>query len=141
MNLKSLLKTGALCTCLAITSSTFFSVVATSALTRNTPSYNLYVPRVGGNAYSNPAAKVSAESAVNNNTSNGGGKTLYSTIDFGTSNVSGEIKTTTGSRVIIPYNSGQNISGKSYRLMMETSVFEAATIQSQGTWSPDLAPK
>jgi hypothetical protein len=132
---KKILGVGVLCASLAITGSAVFAV------TRNIDSYNLIIPRMGGNAYSSPLLKVSAESAVNHNKSVGGGKTIYSTIDFGATNVTSETTTTPGSRVVIPYDEGQNIANRNYRLMLETSLFETAEIQAQGSWSPDIIPK
>ena len=137
MKLKSLVRVGAFVTCLAVTSSLVFAATIPD---RKIANYNLFIPRLGGNAYTEPLLKVSTESGVNRNTSTGASKTVYSTICKGTSNVTGEIKTTSGSRVIIPYNQGQNIKDLNYRLMMETSLFETVTVQAQGSWSPDLAP-
>lgn len=99
--------------------------------------YNMIIPDHGGNAYSSPIEKADSSDGVNRNDSTGAKKTIYSTICFGNKNITKEVKTTSGSRVILPYKASQNVKGRSHRLMLETGVAEFVDVQAQGTWSPD----
>jgi hypothetical protein len=108
------------------------------AQARNIGSYDLIVPRFGGRAYSSTLSKVNSSRGVDNNTSNGGGYTLYTAIYRSSrSRVTPKYALPTGARIVIPYKSGQNLPGKGYRLCHQTKLTTAVNVQSRGSWSPD----
>lgn len=108
------------------------------AFARNIESYDLIVPRVGGTDYTNPTAKVNSSRGVDNNTSIGGGYVQYTAIYRGTTTqVTQQAEIRSGSRVTLPYNSGQNQPGTGYRLGHTNKLTTLVRVQARGTWSPD----
>ncbi len=108
------------------------------AYARYIASYDLIVPRFGGSAYTSPLTKVNYSRGVDNNTSIGGGKRVYSAIYRGTTTqVSPKQLISSGSRVLHSYYSGQNQPGTGYRLGHTTVWHEPVQVQTRGSWSPD----
>lgn len=107
------------------------------AFARNIASYDLIVPRLGGTAFTEPLTKVSSSSGVDNNTNIGGGYRHYTAIYRGVDRVTERVEITAGSRVILRFNSGQNLPGTGYRLGHTSELFTPVRVQARGTWSPD----
>ena len=107
------------------------------AYARSIASYNLIVPKFGGTAYTGNLTKVNGSRGVDNNTANGAGYTLNTAIFRGSTRVTPTQGLPSGSRVILAYNSGQNLAGTGYRLAHSTSWTTYVDVQSRGSWSPD----
>ncbi len=112
--------------------------VAGSAFARYIGSYDLIVPRLGGTAYSGTLTKVNYSRGVDNNTSNGAGYTMYSAIYHpSTTRVTPSYSLPSGARILLSYNSGQNMPGTGYRLGHTNKLTTIVNVESIGTWSPD----
>ena len=107
------------------------------AYARNIAYYDLIVPRLGGSAYTSPLTKVGTSRAVDNNTSIGGGKRVWSSISRGTTTVSYFVWMSSGERVLHDYRPGQNVPTTGYRVRHMSDLLEPVRIQTRGTWSPD----
>jgi len=112
--------------------------IATVAQARYIASYDLIVPRMNGNAYTSTLSKVNSSRAVDSNTSNGGGYTMFTAVFHpNTTRVTPWYDLASGSRVYVAYNSGQNLPGTGYRLGHSNRLTTLVSVQSRGSWSPD----
>jgi hypothetical protein len=112
--------------------------IAAVAEARSVASYNLIVPRINGNAYTSTLSKTGTTRAVDSNTSNGGGYTMYTAVFHpNTTRVTSWYDLASGSRVLISYYSGQNLKGSGYRLGHSNKFTTLVNVQSKGSWSPD----
>jgi len=107
------------------------------AYARYIASYDMIVPRFGGSAYTSPLTKVNTSRAVDNNTSIGGNKRVWSSISRGTTNVSYFVWLSSGQRVLHSYRPNQNVPTTGYRLRHHSDLLEPVRIQTRGSWSPD----
>lgn len=101
--------------------------------------YNLVIPRFGlSTNYTDTEVKVGTSSAVNNNTSIGGGYDLNCAI-FNTAN-SQMTKTksfNSGNRVLLNYNDAASAKGVKCKLGIWSDLTTAVKVQVSGSWSPD----
>ncbi|OXT08597.1 hypothetical protein CE561_04700 [Thermoanaerobacterium thermosaccharolyticum] len=104
--------------------------------TRTIGDYDTIVPGVG-TWYSPAIEKANGSNGVNHNTSIGGGKTLLTAIAYGNNRITDEYALTPRSRVLIPYHTGENISGRKVRLQLNTPWNVLVDVEAHGTWSPD----
>jgi len=107
------------------------------AYARHIASYDMIVPRFGGAAFTSPLEKLNTSRAVDNNTSIGGNKRVWSSITRGVTNVSFFVWLTSGERVLHSYRPGMNVPGTGYRLRHHSDLLEPVRIQTRGSWSPD----
>lgn len=122
---------------LALLISTVGVGVAVAHHTRHIASYDIIVAGFGIDTFSEPLPKVGSTRGVDNNTSIEDNRVVSTSITRGTSAVTGRVRLTSGSRVLISYFAGQNLPGTGYRLRHETAWHESTRVRTRGSWSPD----
>lgn len=115
------------------------SSVTAFAATRSIGKYSYNVPGFGGSYTTGSLKKVSRTGAVNNNTTNGGGRTLYSMmVNYAEKPVTKEYSFAPGQRINMPYiGSAKDYVGGRYKMIISSKLSYFSNTHTSGYWSPD----
>ena len=115
------------------------SSVTALAATRSIGKYSYNVSGLGGSYTTGSLKKVSRTSAVNNNTTIGGGRTLYSMmVNYAEKPVTKEYSLAPGQRINMPYiGSTKDYVGGRYKMVISSKWSYFSATHASGYWSPD----
>uniref|UniRef100_UPI000486A804 hypothetical protein n=1 Tax=Halalkalibacillus halophilus TaxID=392827 RepID=UPI000486A804 len=107
--------------------------------------YNKIVPRLGQSIYTPYAERITrsgaGSTAVNNNSSIGGDRTLYTEVwrtwsDPGMRQATERRSIRSGDRLPLRYDVSERVTGAPYRLKHINTAFATVQVQTSGSWTP-----